>query len=657
MAIAAMQKIEILGMKKDLPKMLQALQETGVMQIEEVTTEDFESVDLQTIKADEHDLDYTIANVDFALKQLLPHAPKRSFWKGKQSLSFESAVGTLKSFDYKALIKKVADLEEAGVSDQNALNMMATEKVLLTPWKKLAWKLDTPRETDHTNIYLGSLSLRELDSFKKALEKAAPHSSAQKSNEVGSLAYLVIAVSKNEIEEAKNIFALHKFEEVDIPGIHKTVSERLKEIKNEREAIEKRMAVRNKELAELGNEYENLQIVHDVLIWQLEDQTVREKLTGTHYSVMITGWITKENLGMVREKLSIIATHTAVEAIKPKKDEHPPILLKNKLRFQPFEAVTKLYGFPLASEVDPTPFLATFFIFFFALCLTDSGYGLTLFIVMFVMLRFMNLPKESHGLIRLLMWGGLLTMIMGIPFGGYFGLTPEQAPAFMVEGGQFKWQLINPTKGDGPIMLLTLSLILGVLQVIVGILIDGFWKLKQRLFVDAILDSFLWVAFLLSIIGYALASLGKVIPTEYASTLGWSTLALTALLVLTQGRKQKSIAAKIGLGVLSLYNLVGYFSDVLSYSRLMALGLATGIIAFAMNTIAGLAVDLIPYVGIVVAVVILIVGHAVNLVLSALSAFIHSARLQFVEFFGKFMEGGGKEFKPFKRTCKYIVIN
>jgi len=275
---------------------------------------------------------------------------------------------------------------------------------------------------------------------------------------------------------------------------------------------------------------------------------------------------------------------------------------------------------------------------------------------MFVILRFFNLPKESTGLIKLLMWGGLLTIISGYFFGGYFGLTIDQAPSFMVENGAFKGQIINATAGNGPLTFLILAFVLGIIQVLFGKLIDGIWKIKQKQYIDALLDSFLWIYFLLAIIAFGLASTGILISDDYASLTKWLVLGGVAAMILTQGRKYKGIAGKLGIGILSLYGLVGYLGDILSYSRIMALGLSTGIIAFAMNTIAGLAYELIPYVGFIFAIIVLILGHTMNLVLSALGAFIHSARLQFVEFFSKFMEGGGKDFKPFTRQCKYILI-
>lgn len=655
MAVLAMEKIQILGMKQDLPKILDLLQKNGVMQVEELNEEAAEG--LETIQKEEHDIDFVVANTDFAIKLLTPHADKRPVWAGKPTLTAESALGTVKGgFDYRALVKECQETEEKFNADNNNLSALENEEALLQNWKGLEFALDTPRETEHVRIFIGELPTTEYELIKKALHDMSSLTTIEKINEVNAFTYTVIAISKTKLEESKQLLSKHKFQEVELPQVDATVTKRLEDIQKAKETIKENIATHEETFKKLGKNMENLQVVHDVFAWQQEDQRVREKLSGTTYSFVVTGWIAKLDIEKLEKSLSDISQSSVIHAIKPDEGEETPILLHNKRVSWPFESVTRLYGFPLANEVDPTPFLATFFIIFFALCLTDAGYGLVLFLLMFLMLRFFNMPKESTGLIRLLMWGGVITMISGYFFGGYFGLTPDQAPSFMVENGSFKGQLINATEGNGPLTFLMLALVLGIVQILFGKLVDGWWKIKQKQYLDALLDSFLWIYFLCAIMAFGLAKTGTLIPAEYGDLTKWLVLGGVVAMVLTQGRKQKSIFAKFGIGVLSLYGLVGYLGDILSYSRIMALGLGTGIIAFAMNTIAGLAYELIPYVGIVFAVIVIILGHVMNLVLSALGAFIHSARLQFVEFFGKFMEGGGTGFKPFKRTCKYINI-
>jgi len=656
MAVLAMEKVQILGIKKDLNKVLQLLQKKGVMEIRDFSETTEDEVILNAIEKEDHDTDYIIANTDFAIKALTPYAPKRPIWAGKITLTPESALGTIKNFDYRKTIKEVQSTEEKHVAAQNKLHALATEEKLLLNWENLRFNLDTERHTRNVRILTGEIAATEYEAFTKSLNALSSLTNCEKINEVQTTTYVVVVIGNEFMEEGKQLLAKHKFQEVELSSHPMSAKERLKAIALERSEYQSKITDQEAEYKELAKSTENLQIVHDVFTWQQEEQRVREKLKGTTYSFVVTGWIAKQERASLETELAEISENIHIHTIKPDNDEDTPIQLLNKKAAWPFESVTKLYGFPLINEVDPTPLLATFFIIFFALCLTDAGYGLTLFIIMFVILRFFNLPKESTGLIKLLMWGGLLTIISGYFFGGYFGLTIDQAPSFMVENGAFKGQIINATAGNGPLTFLILAFVLGIIQVLFGKLIDGIWKIKQKQYIDALLDSFLWIYFLLAIIAFGLASTGILISDDYASLTKWLVLGGVAAMILTQGRKYKGIAGKLGIGILSLYGLVGYLGDILSYSRIMALGLSTGIIAFAMNTIAGLAYELIPYVGFIFAIIVLILGHTMNLVLSALGAFIHSARLQFVEFFSKFMEGGGKDFKPFTRQCKYILI-
>ncbi len=243
---------------------------------------------------------------------------------------------------------------------------------------------------------------------------------------------------------------------------------------------------------------------------------------------------------------------------------------------------------------------------------------------------------------------------MGALFGGWFGIDiatlPEPLKNF-TEG----LRIIDPLAE--PITVLILTLILGIFQVMVGIAIKGYWDIKQKRVVEALLDSGIWLFFLSSIILWILATV-ELLPASTSQIFLYMIYAAVAGLVLTQGRDKKNPIMKIVGGILSLYGLVGYFSDVLSYSRLLALGLSTAIIASVVNLVAFLFKDMIPWapVGWIVAILILIGGHLFNMAINILGAYIHSGRLQFVEFFPKFMEGGGRRFKPFSVESKYVQV-
>ena len=309
-------------------------------------------------------------------------------------------------------------------------------------------------------------------------------------------------------------------------------------------------------------------------------------------------------------------------------------------------------------ELDPTPFMAAFFIGFYGLALTDAIYGLLLFAIMLFVLKYLKIPKKSQGLIRLLMYAGIVTFILGIVFGGWAGLTIEQAPAFLkstTADGETVFIGQKMSALTNPLGVLILALTLGFIQVLLGVCMKFVWMLKNVGTKEAFLGQFPWV-YMLTIIGFTVLIAAGILPE---SLMGFAKILLyigAAYIVLTHGRKKKNIVLKFLSGVLGLYGLVNYFADILSYSRLLALGLSTSIIALAVNTVAGLLVG-IPYVGIVIALLIIIGGHIFTIVINAFGAFIHSARLQFVEFFTKFLEGGGKPFKPLYKESKFVRYN
>ncbi len=284
------------------------------------------------------------------------------------------------------------------------------------------------------------------------------------------------------------------------------------------------------------------------------------------------------------------------------------------------------------------------------MCLSDFGYGIILSIVSCYFLRKLTLSEGGKKLLLLLFWGGIATIFAGILTGSYFGIDLNALPPQI--GNILKTlQIIDPIKN--PLNVLIFSLMLGVIQNIFGVFLAMVWKIKNREYLAAALDYGLWIYFLLCLVFFVGAS-GAGSPL--ASLFGRLSIVGAALLALTQGRAEPTLLKKAIFGILSLYRTTSYLGDTLSYSRLLALMMTTSIIGMVVNIIAGLTKDSIPILGYVIMLAILVIGHTFNLVVSVLGAFIHSARLQLVEFFGKFYEGGGREFKPFRRETRYIII-
>jgi len=289
------------------------------------------------------------------------------------------------------------------------------------------------------------------------------------------------------------------------------------------------------------------------------------------------------------------------------------------------------------------------------MCLSDAGYGLIISVLSYFALlkfKFEGMAKKFFGLFFL---GGISTFFIGAAMGSWMGDTVNYFPESMQFIRNFlidKVTLLNPI--ENPMPLLIISLILGVIQIYTGFIIKFAANVKEKKITMGLMDQGSWILLISGIIFYIITS---AIPSfsEMKMFSNYVIYAGLITIVLTQGRRNKGIILKIAGGVLSLYDLIGYFSDILSYSRLFALGLSTAVLAVVVNNFVMLFVD-IPFVGIILAAFVFIIGHVFNMVISGMGAFIHSTRLQYVEFFTKFYEGGGSTFKPFRTNTKYIKV-
>ena len=298
-----------------------------------------------------------------------------------------------------------------------------------------------------------------------------------------------------------------------------------------------------------------------------------------------------------------------------------------------YDVVTRLYSVPRREELDPTPYMAPFFFIFFGLCMADVGYGVILSLLALFISRKLKLAGMGKQLVDLLFLGGIASVVFGVILGGYWGDLFGLAPLWF-----------NPL--EDPITMLIFCFILGLFHIYFGMGIQAYRNIKAGKPLDALLDQVIWIVFLTSLILIA-------IP-QFSAVAKWIVIAGAALLILTQGRRQKGLLKKFFSGLGSLYGITGYLSDVLSYSRLLALSLSTAVIATVINVMGKLMAGSL--IGYLFMALILAGGHLFNMLIGVLGAYVHTSRLQYIEFFGKFFEGGGRVFRPFRVTNKFVDI-
>lgn len=397
-------------------------------------------------------------------------------------------------------------------------------------------------------------------------------------------------------------------------------------------------------------ELPKLHLLFDFTKGELDKEKKSELLKKSTHTLLITGWIEEKNIRSFKQKLERENISAAVIDADPETNDNPPARYDNPVSVKPFEFVTDMYSRPKYWELDPTPYLSAFFALFFAICLTDAGYGIILSLVTFIALKKMKgLSLNSRKLIKILFYSGIVTTFVGLFTGGLFGISFNNLP----DG--FKWLnklvILNPLKNQMGFLIFTLSL--GVIHVSFGFFLKFYWNIKHKNMSEALLDQAPWLAILL---GVVMLGASAAVDVVMFSTIGYVLMIVAGFVILIfAGRSSKTILGRFGMGLYSLYQVSGLLGDILSYARLFALGLATGVIAGVVNFLANLTLG-IPYLGYILMPVILIVGHLMNITINALGGFIHTSRLQFVEFFGKFYEGGGEPFDPFRLDLKYTKI-
>jgi V/A-type H+-transporting ATPase subunit I len=365
---------------------------------------------------------------------------------------------------------------------------------------------------------------------------------------------------------------------------------------------------------------------------------------------MANGWVIASKEEELRQRLEKVTRAYELKCSDPGSDDNAPILLANRAMAEPFALITELYGRPQYTEFDPTPFLAPFFVLFFAICLGDAGYGLILAIGSYFALKKFEMETGARRLVKILFAGGLANIVVGLLTGGVFAIAYDELP------GVFKAvMLFSPT--EQVLLFLYIAFAIGVIQVLFGIGVKMANNIRQGNTTAAILDQGLWLLFLIALVPIVYKGIfGGNVGESVAAFAAGSAKILAVALVLTQGRHVKFILFRPLMGALKLYDAMGYFGDVLSYARLMALGLATAYLGMAFNDMAKMSLG-IPYgIGYVVAALLLVFSHIFNLVINCLGAFIHSLRLQYLEFFSKFFIGGGESFEAFAEEREHTVV-
>lgn len=655
MAIVNMKKISIVCLRSDEKKLLDLLMKQGVTQVADIDEEGLvQRFDHVLIKNDRFrqlsDLDTRMKTVRSAIDILARYVDaKKVMFAPRRSVKKTTYREILAQKDeVLAFAENVIDM----VSRQNELkaekNRIQGEIHSLEHWKSFTLPLDK-RQTASCHMRIGILPDNiNMEIFQAELEDKVPLSALDVIGKDKDAVYICVFCHNSQQEQLGTFLNGAQFSAISLEE-HGIAADAIKTLRGAVQNIDKKQEQLSEKLKEAAENKLHLELLYDYMLESHDKLEAAGKLAGTKSTIFMRGWVPAEAADAVSHMLTENFL-CEVEIEDPQEEEAYPILLRNPKVIQPFETVTEMYSLPAPYSLDPNKIMAPFFFLFFGMMVSDAGYGLILTLATaFIVYKFK--PEGQAGkLMRLLCLGGISTFIWGIIFGGYFGDTIPVIVK-MVTGYTIQIpSLLNPSAD--PISVLILSLALGLIHLFVAMGAKAYLLIKRGHVWDAVFDIGFWY---LVLGGIALFCVGMAFPQTVIGQIGvYVTVAGAIGLILTQGRAKKNIFAKLISGVGSLYDIVSYMSDILSYSRLLALGLSTGVVASVVNTMGSMGGNTIG--GWIMFVLVFIVGHVFNLAINTLGAYVHSSRLQYVEFFGKFYESGGKAFKPLKENRKYTQL-
>ena len=621
---------------------LQSLEVTSLEQAKELFTENsiaLQEADAEGMNALQQKFEGIHAAITFVEKNQKQPSLIQKLKTPREQFALSELQKEVQNWDTDALVEHVESIRNTLRKKDDELKELREKEALLRKWSALDFYPKDIFKHPYTKTKMGTIPQATDNSYLDGLKESeliSVHEVYHTREEIGVLVTYprkAQQAAKEELAKAHFSIVWYAFEEA--PSV-----ELEKNLKAQQAVVDAKKKVLD-DLQEEKDLLRKLQLSAEVTYNELQKEQAKNGLVNGQHVFVLQGWLTTKAVDDVevqlKEKLGEGEYVFLPLEIAEEEYEEVPTVLENNAFLQPFENLTEMYGLPKYGELDPTPYTAPFYLVFFGMMAADLGYGALLWLGTFIMLKFFHFDK---GMKRNLKFFHLLSypvMIWGIIFGSAFGADLPFQPLSL---------------SNDLITIMILSIIFGVIQIMVGLSLGAYSNLKKKAYVDAYTSHLGWLAIITGIILYVLGSM--VLNISWIATIGSSiaiiaAVAIVVVTVLTSENKWGGLAS----GLYNLYGISGYVADVVSYTRLMALAVSGGSIASAFNMLVGF----LPPVARFTAGIFLIVAlQGLNIFLSFLGAYVHGLRLQFVEFFGKFYDGGGHALKPFKTYEKYVDI-
>lgn len=625
--IVAMKKAKVFVLKENEYELKRSLQRYGVMMITNASD--------QNRVTDTQFEDSIIARANRIIKELSPYQEKQKFFSpyfqvvdyDRFSVVREEQLELLKNIE--KVLEKMSTLK----ADNDELVDLIT---LLKPWEALEVNTEDVKKLTFAKIYLGQVLTQNQETFNEFLAENNLEFQTYGSD-VNGLAYAV--VSEHDILSS---LVSAGFVVSELPSLNHLVSDEVKAIETTIAANESQSETLKASLYELAKHIDEIRMLSDQML--SEKQLKRVQASETDQTIYFEGWVRSDQVDKFEKAVKKVTQDYELELRDPLPQENPPTQYKNNKFVEPFETITDMFSVPGYNEIDPNPMMSIWYWLFFGMMMGDMGYGLVMALI-FGLFLLIRKPKGSfRKLVTVLFYASIPSILFGVLYGSAFGISFDIGEVFF--GVPF--QVFDPI--NDPIPMLIFSLAIGVVHIMIALALKTIKMFKEKDYLGALAESISWMLIIPGLIMLLLS--GGFIPVDL-TIVGIILAAVGAILVLAfSGRDKKGFFGKVTSGIGGLYGISGYLSDILSYSRILALALSSGIIAYSMNLIGGLLIG--PWYGYIFGVIVFIIGHVFNFIMGLLSAYVHDSRLQYIEFYGKFFDGGGYVFQPLKLEYNYI---
>ncbi len=647
MAIEKMKKLRLLAVRDQKKALLRRLQLLGCMEVSEPELSELSPELRQHLSKEGSDA--TRCRTDHAVlvqavELLDRYAPVK---KGLLSPKPETEVKTL--LDDSTLqatldtARRIVTIDET-VRRINAESARISGSIdALRPWLGLDYPLDG-QGTQRCAVTLGfAPALTALSELRQSLAEVTEEAELVSVSDDSSQHYLALICFKEELPAALDALRVHNFSIASFGNAEGTAAESTEKLSAELAELAGKKQALISEISSMGGCRQELRLSADRMETKLAYAEAEGRLYGMESAVALQGWVLARRIPELEDCLETF--DCAWELSDPEPEEYPdvPVALRNNKLTNALNTVTNMYSLPSYDGVDPNPLMAPFFILFYGLMMADMGYGLIMILAAVVAMRKIHPRKGTLSFCQLLLYCGISTFIMGILTGGFFGDALSQIGKILgkPDGWGELWSLFNPMTDVMTVLIGAMAL--GLIHLNTGMVISAVEKVKSGDAAGAFWEEgSLWVI----LVGAVLAALkvGNIGGVPVVLVIG-------CVMLFYGGSRGAKGFGKVTSLFATLYNTVtGWFGDILSYSRIMALMLAGSVIATVFNTIGGIANSLWLFIP------VFLIGHCLNFALNLLGCYVHDLRLQCLEYFGKFYKDGGRAFKPLEVSTKYYDI-